>query len=119
MSEKLPAAPIEVATWINARRSESRLREIARTTLRLPLKELEEPDFQSFVPAQDVDTLGETNPELARILHKQIELRRTSANRTLIPVVDENGNIKITWQIPTRPLNVTFTSTGIVEHTSD
>jgi hypothetical protein len=119
MPEKLPAAPVEVVTWINARPNESRLREMARTTLRLPVKELDEPDFQSYIPVQDVGTLGETNPKLASILHKQIALRRASANHTVIPVVDENGNIKVNWQIATKPLNVTLTPTGVVERTSD
>ena len=116
MKKMFLETPVETVTWINARnRQESRIRRFARDVLKLPINEPEKPDFQSFIPAQDIDVLQETNAKLASILREQLERKRLSASRTLIPVVDQQGVIKHQWLIPTKPL-ITFTETDPIDH---
>ena len=113
MSEKFLAEPLEVVTWINGKQEEPRLRRLARYIFRRPYQQ--EEDFQSFIPAQDIPALRQTNPELADILEMQLEQWRSDVRSVALPVVQPNGDILITWGIPKEPLKVEFTADGIID----
>jgi hypothetical protein len=107
------SSPIETVSWINAERRETGFRRLARIAFKE--KHRDPAESQTVIPAQDIPVLRETNPDLADLLQKQLDMRLTNANRVLLPVVDSKGNITFAYKLPTKPLGVVFTVNGPIE----